>query len=236
MTFAVAMPSIAAPDALIQTVAAVKDQTVDTDVLVVQNGRTVGEACAQLEKEGVTIYRPGENLGCTGSWNYACRWAWEKGYDKVMLLNDDFIIQDQQGLQYIIDAIEENPMAHYHFAGFTSVCIRKELWDMVGEFDEGFWPAYYEDNDYYMRSILLGIEWKIVDVKWFHYGSLSLRRSPNLNMLNTRSFPLNKKRYLAKWGGLPTEETFLIPWNGGEPLPGVKELLRQMGWNNWYDY
>lgn len=235
MKFAVSMPSIAAPDALLQTVESVRFQNIDTDILVVQNGSAVEEACNSLEKEGVTIYRPGENLGCAGSWNYACKWAWEKGYDKIFLMNDDFLIREADGLQRIIDAIEENPNAHYHFAGFTSVCIRKELWDLVGEFDEGFWPAYYEDNDYYTRSVRLGIDWKIVPVEWFHYGSLSLRRSPYLSMLNSRSFPLNQKRYIAKWGGLPEHETFSVEWNGGEPQPGVRSQLESMGWNKWYD-
>lgn len=235
MTFAVSMPSIAAPDALLQTIESVRFQNVETDILVVQNGSAVEDACNALEKEGVTIHRPGENLGCSGSWNYACKWAWEKGYDKIFLMNDDFLIREADGLQRIIDAIEENPNAHYHFAGFTSVCIRKELWDLVGEFDEGFWPAYYEDNDYYTRSIRLGIDWKIVPVEWYHYGSLSLRRSPYLNMLNSRSFPLNQKRYIAKWGGLPEHETFREAWNGEEPLVGVRKQLEEMGWTKWYD-
>lgn len=235
MKFAVSMPSIAAGDALLETVAALKTQNVETDILVIQNGSPVSEACDKLEQQGVTIHRPGVNLGCTGSWNYACKWAWDKGYDKVMLFNDDFIVQQPDALQLILDAIEDEPNAHYHFAGFTSVCIRKELWDKVGEFDEGFWPAYYEDNDYYYRSMALGIDWRIVDIKWFHYGSLSLRRSPYLSMLNSRTFPLNQKRYLAKWGGLPHEEKYTEPWNGGEPVLGTKQILEQMGWERWYD-
>lgn len=235
MRFAVGIPSIVAAEALVECVAAVMDQDIETDILVVQNGSPVASVCDQLETLGVSIYRPGINLGCSGAWNYACKWAWARGHDKIMLLNDDFIIQDRGGLRKIEEAIAVDGNAHYHFQGFTSACIRKELWDMVGEFDENLYPAYFEDNDYYMRSILLGIDWKIVEIEKKHYGSLSTQKSVYLQMINSRSFLLNQKYYVAKWGGMPHNETFTTPWNGGEPLPGTKELLIEMGWTKFYD-
>jgi GT2 family glycosyltransferase len=237
MTFAIGIPTIAAPDALVQTVEAVLAQDVETDIVLIQNGIAVDDACKELESknENVRVINPYFNMGCSASWNFACRWAWGRGHDKIMLFNDDFVMQQTDALSKIDQAIAEEPNAHYHFQGFTSVCIRRELWNKVGEFDEGFWPAYFEDNDYYQRSIKVGIDWKIVEIEKLHYNSLSLRRSPMLSMLNSRTFNMNSNRYVAKWGGPPHSETFDEPWNGQAPTVGnTRELMAAQGWNGWY--
>lgn len=237
MTFAVGIPTIAAPEALEATVYSVLEQTIATDILLVQNGIAVEEMCDKLAEmhRNVSVIKPYFNMGCAAGWNLACRWAWGRGHDKIMLLNDDFLMHDPLAFQKVSDAITEQPKAHYHFAGFTSACIRRELWNMVGEFDEGFWPAYFEDNDYYQRSVKLGIDWKIVDIPWEHVGSLSLRRSPMLSMLNSRTFVMNRNRYIAKWGGPPHQEEFELPWDGGPPTyPNVREAMAASGWESWY--
>lgn len=42
----------------------------------------------------------------------------------------------------------------------TGACyaIRRETWNVVGRFDEGYYPAYYEDSDYCYRARRKGIE------------------------------------------------------------------------------
>lgn len=235
--WAVSMPSISAAAALLEAVEAVKAQTRETEVLVVMNGSAVADACAQLESNGMAeIYRPYFNLGCSASWNHAARWAWEKGYDKVFLMNDDFILTDHEALERMETYIEEYPDSICHYHGFSAVCITKRHYDLIGPFDEGYWPAYFEDNDYVSQARPHGIDDKLFDVdKFKHYGSLSLRTSAWLNMINMRTFEMNKQRYIHKWGGEPHKETFLYPWNGGEPTYGeVKELLKAQGWENWY--
>jgi hypothetical protein len=39
--------------------------------------------------------------------------------------------------------------------------------------------------------------------------SMSIRKDPQLN----KNFEENKARYLKKWGGVPTEEKYLTPYN-----------------------
>jgi len=36
--------------------------------------------------------------------------------------------------------------------------LRRQTWDVVGRFDEGYYPAYYEESDYCLRARRLGIE------------------------------------------------------------------------------
>lgn len=49
-------------------------------------------------------------------------------------------------------------MHNVDFVTGAAVAIRRSTWDVVGRFDEGFYPAYYEDADYYYRTRCKGIE------------------------------------------------------------------------------
>ncbi len=44
------------------------------------------------------------------------------------------------------------------FVTGATIAIRRSTWDVVGRFDEGFYPAYYEDADYCYRTHRKGIE------------------------------------------------------------------------------
>lgn len=234
--FAVAIPTISSYRTLPAAIESVIQQDVSTDLLLIQNGSPPAPICDEYEKKGVSVYRPGENLGCSASWNYAMNWAWERGHDKIFLMNDDFYMLDGDILQGIQNAILDNPQAHYHLDGFSAVCITKDMWNLVGNFDEGFYPAYFEDNDYYNRSMIHNIKWDLLPANIRHDHSSSVRSSAFLTMMNSRSFLLNKKRFIAKWGGPPHAETFKEPWDGKEPAMGnVKDLLREMGWTKFYE-
>jgi hypothetical protein len=43
-------------------------------------------------------------------------------------------------------------------------------------------------------------------------NSSTIAKNPSLNTY----FDKNKQRYIDKWGGLPTQEKYELPWNGGE--------------------
>lgn len=235
---AVAIPTVCSAITLEKAVESVLNQDYETEILLIQNGKAVEEVCAAFEREyeNISVYRPQFNLGCSAGWNYACNYFFSK-YERVFLMNDDFQLIDRDILTKIDKAYEDDPNAHWHLWGFSAVTISRELYDKVGAFDEGFWPAYYEDNDYYQRSIHLGVEWKgITDIEVFHDGSSSTRTSPWIQMLNQRTFQINKQRYIAKWGGEPHHEKYELPWDGGEPTFGnTREILEASGWNRWYE-
>lgn len=233
----VVIPAIVSKRILKVVVNSVKKQTLSSDILIVQNGSEIDEVCKDLEQEGVNIYRPYDNLGCSASWNYGMKVASKNGYSHVLLLNDDLEFNEDTTLERLYSATIENPKAHHHVCGYSAVMISCENWELVGPFDEGFYPAYYEDNDYYQRSIAEGIGWEmLLGVDYTHLQSFSSKTSPQVSMLLRRTTPLNLQRYIAKWGGEPHHEGFKYPWNGGEPTFGnVKDILREQGWTKFYD-
>jgi predicted O-methyltransferase YrrM len=225
---AVAIPSIVAADSLHQCIEAVMSQEhMSIDLLLIENGPRVAPVCGHWEKQGASVYRTNRNIGVAASWNYACRWAWTRGHDAVMLLNDDLILLGPSTLRQFRICVDSAPRHLYLLArsGFSAVCMTRMVWDEAGEFDQGFWPAYHEDNDMHRRIKLRCIPWSDLDHPAHHLGSASVRSDPELMALNARAFPINQQRYIAKWGGLPEHETYSVPWNGRVPMPSTAKLL-----------
>jgi GT2 family glycosyltransferase len=225
---AVVIPTVVADELLDRCLQAVSAQVgVVVDVLLVQNGARVAAVCDRWERAGVNIVRPGENLGVAASWNFGCRWAWERGHHAVVLLNDDLVLLETSALGRFVEAVGSQARQLYFGVGcgFSCACVTRAVWGELGAFDEGFWPAYYEDNDMLARAKLAGVPWRDVELAAYHESSATIRLDAGMGALNGIAFPLNQRRYVAKWGGLPHRETFTTAWGGASPWPSVKDML-----------
>jgi GT2 family glycosyltransferase len=90
--------------------------------------------------------------------------------------------------------------------------------ETVGLFDEwAFYPIYFDDDDMEHRCRLGGVEWVTYDGSIRHAGSATIR-DPVFGAANSRTFPLNYRHYLKKWGGGPGAEVFRTPYNLPVPL------------------
>lgn len=83
------------------------------------------------------------------------------------------------------------------------------------QFDEGFIPAYHEDNDYHRRLQLAGFGDKIfgVNLPFLHYGSGTLKSVEHVANGWGARFAACQEYYVKKWGGLPGHETYTVPFN-----------------------
>ena len=73
-------------------IASLRGQTVDCDILVVDNASTDGTAdyLASQQAEGrLTAHNTGENLGGAGGFHCGMGWAYGAGYDYLWLMDDD---------------------------------------------------------------------------------------------------------------------------------------------------
>ena len=98
--------------------------------------------------------------------------------------------------------------------GFSAMYLPRAVFEAAGPFDTGFWPAYFEDVDMHRRLSLAGIAVETVEAEVTHAGSASIGGDAELAALVGATFPRNRERYRAKWGGPPTQETFAEPWAG----------------------
>lgn len=107
------------------------------------------------------------------------------------------------------EKVDEAP--HPHFSAFM---VSKECWEAVGEFDELFAPAYFEDNDYHYRMKLLGVPAIVLpSAMFYHYGSRTQNEADTAPIVSGGMFENNRANFVKKWGGLPDQEKFVHPYN-----------------------
>jgi hypothetical protein len=82
----------------------------------------------------------------------------------------------------------------------------------IGGYDNVF-PKYFCDNDHIRRMRLAGWETISSGIHTMHIGSQTIKSDPELNFLNSVTFPLYRQYYIAKWGGPPEHETYQYPFN-----------------------
>jgi len=156
--------------------------------------------------------------GVARSWNILMEAA---GSDYTIISNDDVEVHSNT-FRAIIDAAESQKN-NVFFAGsghsgnaFSLFLVRYAFWS-EHRFDEYYWPAYFEDNDYAETMARLGH--KIITVNtaaYAHVGSSTIARYSGPEMVeHHKQFQKNRAYFAHKWGGLPGEPgLYEIPFNG----------------------
>lgn len=112
-----------------------------------------------------------------------------------------------------VDQLAREPSLHavceVENACGASWLIRREAWDAVGGYDEGFF-AYNEDNDLSLRVRQAG--WRILytpHAKGWHVGHQSMRQLGNLDDLIRPS----ARRFKVKWNDYLMANRYTVPGN-----------------------
>lgn len=171
-------------------------------IVVVDNGGRFDAAYAgRLDR--VEVVRPGKNTGTAGGWNAVFRAAGER--DVVVMANDDVTVT-RDGIAALAAAVEDHrggAMASDHTVphhSWSLYAMSRQLWDRIGPFDERFWPAYFEDDDYERRLALHGVSNLHVKAIRSHVGSAS---TATKTPAAAAQFAENRARYVEKWGAPP---------------------------------
>ena len=208
----VGIPTINRKDLLIKTLDDLSKNMPDLDYLMIVDNGNQGIRIPDVFSDK-SILRVNEvNVGVAGSWNYLARRGFETHEaTHVMLIEDDVVFGHSRN--DVEQAIQKSPNTAIGCPSFATLILSKVCYNDVGPFDEKFFPAYYEDNDYAYRMKLKGYHFihqynlrPIVELK-----SQSIAKNSNLN----KNFVNNHARYLNKWGGEPQRETYTTPFNGG---------------------
>lgn len=186
-----------------------------TKIIIVDNGTQIFDIPPNL-KEITYIHTPGKNLGVAASWNYMMQKVFKSyGCDHILMLNDDIVFG--RTFEELMDLIDK--YGHFYITVgayyWSQFIMSKECYNVIGKFDEAFFPAYFEDNDYYYRIQLSGdVEKKFNNmlgdfVPTVRRNSMTLKKDKEVN----KNFNVNKKHFHDKWGGPPMKEKFTKPFN-----------------------
>ena len=123
-----------------------------------QELQKVSEGWEHLWLEDYQILHVDENLGVPAGWNYAIRHT--KG-NYILISNNDMVFQSPF-LTPMLATLKGNPIVgctgwfHMVWSGIPFIegscwMIRRDVWDVVGEFDEIYSPGTMEDVDWQVR-------------------------------------------------------------------------------------
>lgn len=213
-----------------ECIAAVRANTQDYEIVIVDNG-------SEPPIDGATV-RNETNLGFPVAVNQGIKAA--KG-EVIVLLNNDCVVSQgwSERLLYHLDSYSiVGPVANY-CAGMQRVAIpvyqdeqefnlqatkwaeehdrqskgvnwvigfcmvfKKSLWEEVGNFDESLWPCSGEEIDFCYRAKQTGHRVGIaLDVYVHHYGSVTFMEMENAGITNYKKIcTLNEIHLSEKWG------------------------------------
>ena len=211
LKIAVGIPTINRADLLDGALKDLAKNMSDMDLLLlVDNGSQNITVPTEFKK--VAFFQSEKNLGVSKSWNHMMKTAFKlSDIDYLLILNDDIVLGKTK--KDILELIGSNPDVSL-FVGPQNWCaflMHKSILNTVGFFDEKFFPAYYEDNDYHYRV-------KLANVKHLmncpaldpviYLNSQSIEKDSSLR----RGSHKNHMYFKKKWGGDPGEEKFTTPF------------------------
>lgn len=218
------VPVLNRPDLLYRMLSSTKGVDIGR-IVVVDNGDVVPE----IANANVQVIRPGHNLGVSASWNLVIKTTPTASW--WMFSNSDVEFADGD-LERLCQHMETHGgvalLGTFSVFGMTSKAL-----ESIGFFDENFAPAYFEDNDYDYRCQLAGVPIIGLPAGLRHEISSTLRSSETYTRQNHRTFPKNREYYLAKWGGMPTNEEFRTPFNSGQDIRSWTLDIRRLADQAW---
>jgi GT2 family glycosyltransferase len=201
--FAIGIPTLNRADLLLPTLEKYVVDFHNTEIYIIDNGKQGIKEWATKYPQ-IIVSEEETNLGVAASWNKLCRLIYEK-HEYALICNDDIYLGYNPST---IDlSIALNGLALIKsYVSFSVFLLSKHYYYAIGEFDEQFYPAYYEDSDYIYRMKLFGsgfyIDKNLDPIQYIINGTYD----KNPQLVND-AMAINKERYIQKWGGMPLLET-----------------------------
>lgn len=185
------VPILARPDLLHRMLASI-DYPV-ADLVIIDNGHTLPPGPQAVEHVGRThVITMPTNLGVPASWNLGVKalphapWWLICNFDITFPPGSLARMAEIQSGGVVLSGAQP-PWAC--FALHDEAVLR------VGLFDEGLYPAYFEDLDYERRLRAAGVPVVTTDIPVHHDNSSTISAVPNRN---GDTFAANERRYRAK--------------------------------------
>ncbi len=188
------------------------------------------------------------------TWNHALDYAWQSGGKDALVINNDIELsmtyyqqlraRMAQDRLHFLSGVGVNPgqtvglpagkeltetfQLHPDFSAFviTRLCHQKY------RFDEGYTPAYVEDQDFHRRMLLGDDGTKIgkINIPFSHYASGTLKQfsEEQRRIWGDKIAHGSRTYHLQKWGGEVNLETKIEPFGPNMPFDVSMDRLRQV--------
>ena len=194
------------------------------EIIVVDNASTDGTPEYLKGMDGVTVICNATNLGCAKSWNQGVQAS--KG-DVIGILNNDIVVtsgwlpallrfMEESGHGIVSPAIREGPLDYEldkYAAAFTAACrmatrpgllrfcmlFKREVFDRIGLFDEGFIYGGFEEVDFLWRAQKAEITVAVTGSAFIHHFGMVTQDA--VKCTESKAYPAhNMAHFRHKWG------------------------------------
>lgn len=200
----------------------------DSEIVAVINRRLEG-----VEYPDNIHYIENDENCLAKAWNIGLKYFFAKGYDHVFVSGLDsfspssksldnlaefasvffFAAANATGIKRVPGTVGGIPVEHGD-GSFSFFCMTKGMFDWVGDFDEDFKPAYFEDNDYLERMRKLKCKPMLVlDATYEHLFQGTVKYGPEIQKKYPIFMQRNLELFVKKHGfvppHLPPDVTFI---------------------------
>jgi GT2 family glycosyltransferase len=165
------------------------------DLLIVDNGNKLGELEKPATVERLHVLRMPANFGVAASWNLAVKcFPFD---DRWFICSDDVEFRPGGLQQWLEQSSPDNVVVSTEWPFYQFFTVGENVVDRVGLFDENYFPANFEDDDFEWRCQSAGVEVRKIDVNHGHVGQGTVRFE-GVNNRNNVTYPLNEDYYRGK--------------------------------------
>ena len=205
--FAIGIPSINQADYLQSSLQLYLDDFPDTHIYILDNGIQN----FNKQYENVEITRNFDPFCISKSWNWLAKKIYQD-HEHALILNDDIYLgTDSKDIIKLLKTPGDLFCAQHEYDYFSAFVLPKKTFNECGGFDEEYTGCYYEDSDYLRTmSVVHGknpIFSHVLNAAIFRRNS-SVTKDPKL----AEGRHINERRYISKWGGPISGETFKTPF------------------------
>ena len=175
-------------------------------------------------KDKFTFFLQNDKNCLSKAWNMGLRYAFnELAYDYVLVTGLDQLYPYEY-FQKIEKEIEANKGDRIYAGSpntpnkqegthkithgdgaFSSFLISKKLFEKIGDFDENFIPAYFEDNDYIEKMLQLDVDGVIDhDNTYHHVVQGTIKTGNEIRKKYPEFMQKNLEYFKKKWGKVPS--------------------------------
>jgi len=115
-----------------------------------------------------------------------------------------------------------NHTANSDYANGEALFFRRDVWYHVGDFDESYHLAYYEDSDWSCRARLKGYTWSVVDNAMHHHQGKTSKLIPEIR----QCIENNKKLFIGRYQHLGFSNHYAFHFSG--PINQVINTLHKI--------
>jgi hypothetical protein len=191
-------------------------------------------ALSQSDSRLAIIDQP-VNLGVAASWNLLLNRAFAEGYEWAFIASNDLVI-GPGSLARAVEAAGTGNADIWHVWSWNCFLISRRAVRQAGWFDENFYPAYKEDQDYSRRCARAGVtQQNVPGTAARHSGSATIHSDEDYWLSNARTCSENHAYYLKKWGADAGDERFEQPFGDSRRdarwWPAPRDTLKARDWD-----